>query len=84
MAVKHNFEILDIGPGLPDNYCAYTPFMFAFVILIFQWVLFPLLICCECMVICAVCCVGVAAAGSATYSATATSDPSTRVSTSAA
>ena len=68
-----------------DTYCPYTPFMFAFVILILQWVLYPAIFCCECMLICTVsaCCAG-ATAVSAAYSAAATSDPSATVRTSSA
>ena len=76
------------------NYCPYTPFMYAFVILILQWVMFPIIFCFECMLICAVsaccagctvsaCCAG-ATAVSAAYSAAATSDPSATVTTSSA
>merc|ERR1711971_1479632 len=28
-----------------DGYCAQTPFMFAFVILILNWIIFPILVC---------------------------------------
>jgi len=36
-----------------ENYCAYTPFMFAFVILILNWICFPFILCCCC---CSLCC----------------------------
>merc|ERR1711971_308644 len=45
-----------------DNYCEYTPFMFAFVVLILQWVLIPCLValaaCLSCAGLCCRMCVG--------------------------
>merc|ERR1712228_441578 len=35
----------DVGP----NYCDYTCFMFAFVLLILRWLIMPFAICCGCM-----------------------------------
>ena len=67
------------------HYCPYTPYMFAFVLLILNWIFIPIVLCCSCMVMwtlmCALCC-GASAGASAVYSATATSDPSARVTTS--
>lgn len=37
------------------NYCAYTPYMFAFVLLIIQWCILPFIFCCTCCF----CCFGV-------------------------
>lgn len=34
------------------NYCPYTPMMFAFVLLILKWVLFPAVIVCFCLCLC--------------------------------
>ncbi len=36
-----------------EFYCDYTPYMFAFVVLILDWVLFPFMICCIFLVFCA-------------------------------
>lgn len=42
-------------------YCNYTPFMFAFVLLIILWVLLPFILamccCCACLTACCACCV---------------------------
>ena len=38
-----------------DNYCGYTPFLFAFVMLILHWLVLPFIICCACMMCCAGC-----------------------------
>lgn len=66
-----------------DYYCAYTPYKFAFVLLILQWIALPIMICCFCMIMsgalvaaCCACCCGDASSSSTTYTATATSDPS--------
>merc|ERR1711890_123972 len=43
----------DIGN---ENYCAYTPFMAAFIILIMNWLMLPLLCMCACLsIICKAC-----------------------------
>merc|ERR1712243_268872 len=43
----------DIGN---DNYCAYTPFMAAFIILIMNWIMLPFLCMCACLAfICKAC-----------------------------
>jgi len=34
------------------NFCEYTPFMFAFVLLILSWILWPLMFCCLCCAMC--------------------------------
>lgn len=34
------------------GYCAYSPYMFAFVLLLLEWVLMPIFICLVCCVIC--------------------------------
>jgi len=39
-----------------DHYCAYTPFMFAFVILILQWIFLPFILCCSIMLCCCAFC----------------------------
>jgi len=64
-------------------YCAYTPYKFAFVLLILQWIALPLMICCFCMIMSGACvaaccasCFGGASGSSTTYTATATSDQS--------
>ena len=44
--------------GDDDDYCPYTPFMFAFVLLILEWILRPLIFCCECVCLCLSCCGG--------------------------
>ena len=36
-----------------DNYCEYTPFMFAFVMLILQWLMIPILVGLACCLGCA-------------------------------
>jgi|ERR1711909_7839 len=42
---------------LDPQYCHYTPFMTAFVILILNWIMLPFLIVCSCLaVVCAYCC----------------------------
>ena len=75
----------NIEDNLYENkyYCAYTPFMFAYVLLIINWIVLPIALCCTCMimssVLCALCCIG-SAESSAAYSAAATSDPSVTVS----
>jgi hypothetical protein len=58
------------------SYCPYTPFMFAFVILILEWVLKPFLACCECCLACSSCCTFMSPpVDSATeYTAAATTD----------
>ena len=33
-----------------DDYCGYTPFLFAFVMLILHWLALPIMICCACMI----------------------------------
>jgi len=42
-------------------YCNYTPYMFAFVLLILKWVLLPCILvaccCCSCLAACCACCV---------------------------
>jgi len=78
----HNQKDIKIS----DYYCAYTPYKFAFVLLILQWIFIPIMICCSCLLLsgacvaacCAVCCCGDASSSSqgTTYAATATSDPS--------
>jgi len=35
-----------------DNYCEYTPFMFAFVMLILQWILIPVFVLLACCLAC--------------------------------
>lgn len=44
-----------IAPLLDENnhYCPYTPYMFAFVLLIINWILIPIIFCCSCMAVCA-------------------------------
>ena len=32
-------------------YCAYTPYMFAYVVLVLQWIFLPILLCCSCMIV---------------------------------
>jgi len=34
------------------NFCEYSPFMFAFVLLVLCWVLWPLIFCCICCAVC--------------------------------
>ena len=41
---------------LDPNFCEYTPFMFAFVVLILQWILLPFLLCCSIMLCCCAFC----------------------------
>jgi len=40
--------------GTPTNmdYCDYTPFMFAFVLLILDWIILPFFVCCICAALC--------------------------------
>ena len=33
-----------------ENYCAYTPFMFSFVVLIIQWILNPIAFVATCLI----------------------------------
>ena len=35
-----------------DNFCEYTPFKFAFVLLIIWWIFIPILLCCELVLCC--------------------------------
>ena len=42
----------DIDKKGIEGYCAYPPFMFAFVLLIIEWILMPLFICGICCMIC--------------------------------
>ena len=72
-----------IEDQLNDNryYCAYTPFMFAYVLLIINWIVVPFALCCTCMIISSAICCAATAASTAAYSAAATSDPSVTVST---
>jgi len=39
-----------------EHYCAYTPFMFAFVMLILQWIFLPFILCCSIMLCCCAFC----------------------------
>ena len=60
-------------------YCPYTCFMFAFVFLILEWVIRPLICCCECLFFCMSCCGnklagGAAAAATTEYAEAATTD----------
>ena len=88
-----NVHLPSPRPDFPDNrervedainemryYCAYTPYMFAYVVLVLQWIFLPILLCCSCMIVwtmfCALCCAAASGSGTTTYSATATSDPS--------
>ena len=67
---------------IPDEnllYCPYTPFMFAFVLLILEWVLAPAVFFCECLLTCLTCCGNILtakaeAAKTAEYTAAATTD----------
>merc|ERR1719418_100901 len=44
-----------------DNYCEYTPFMFAFVTLILEWVFIPVMVLLVCCLSCAGFCIGLLA-----------------------
>ena len=62
-----------------NHYCAYTPYMFAYVILIMQWIVLPILLCCSCTIVwtivCGAMCCGSSAGSSTVYSAAATKEP---------
>ena len=45
-----------------ENYCANTPFMMAFVLLILVWILMPLIFCLTCCCCCLCCAMGAAKA----------------------
>ena len=47
--------VYDESKNGDDEYCGYTPFLFAFVMLILYWIAFPIILCCCCMVACAGC-----------------------------
>ena len=47
--------VYEKGNESADGYCAYSPFMFAFVLLIIEWILMPLFICGICCMICGMC-----------------------------
>ena len=59
-----------------SSYCPYIPFMFAFVILLLEWVLRPILVCCECCLLCLTCCTFMSPPTESVteYTAAATSD----------
>merc|ERR1712110_248908 len=65
-----------------NHYCAYTPYMFAYVILIMQWIVLPILLCCSCTIVwtivCGAMCCGSSAGSSTVYSAAATKEPRLR------
>ena len=44
-----SYDLEDKGK---DEYCAYPPFMFAFILLIIEWIVMPLFICGVCCMIC--------------------------------
>jgi len=46
----------DIENKSDEKYCEYTPFMFAFVVLIIDWVFFPLMVLLACCLFCGVAC----------------------------
>lgn len=52
----------DVGSNDEKYYCAYTPYLFAFVLLIIKWVLLPFILalccCCACLAVCCSCCIG--------------------------
>ena len=56
------------------EYCPYTPFMMAFVLLILEWVLKPFMLVCECVMACLSCCKPSPAASTSEYTAAATSE----------
>ena len=62
-----------------DHYCAYTPYMFAYVLLIMQWTVLPILLCCYCTIVwttvCGAVCCGLWEGFSKVYSAAETEEP---------
>eukprot|EP00090_Calanus_glacialis_P012123 TRINITY_DN20570_c0_g1_i1.p1 TRINITY_DN20570_c0_g1~~TRINITY_DN20570_c0_g1_i1.p1 ORF type:complete len:200 (-),score=35.44 TRINITY_DN20570_c0_g1_i1:141-689(-) len=46
-----------------QHFCKETPMMFAFVLLLINWVMFPLMICCCCCACCVMGCCAAAASG---------------------
>ena len=70
-----SYDKKDMGKKNDEHeYCPYTPFMMAFVLLILEWVLKPFLLCCECLLACLSCCKASPADSATEYTATATSD----------
>lgn len=57
-----SYNKIEAGLDIEKYYCAYTPYMFAFVLLIITWVLLPFIIglccCCACLAACCSCCFG--------------------------
>ena len=62
-----------------NQYCAYTPYMFAYVLLIMQWTVLPILLCCYCTIVwttvCGAVCCGLWEGFSKVYSAAETEEP---------